>query len=55
VYAPGADIETEPLFSTTSICGNKGSFDCEETRLIYLDIAARFIKYALDDLSQGGS
>ena len=55
VYFPGVDIETKPLFSTTFICGNKGSFDCEETRLIYLDIAARFIKHALDDLSQGGS
>ena len=55
VYFPGVDIETEPLFSTTFLCGNKGSFDCEETRLIYLDIAARFIKHALDDLTRGGS
>ena len=55
VYFPDVDIETKPLHSTTFIGCNKGSFDCEESRLIYLDIAARFIKQALDDLSQGGS
>ena len=55
VYFPGVDIETKPLYSTTFIGCNKGSFDCEESRLIYLNTAARFIKHALDDLAQGGS
>lgn len=54
VYFPDVDIEAKPLYSITFIGCNKGSFDCEESRLIYLNTAARFIKHALDDLSQGG-
>lgn len=50
-----SEVISAPLFSHVFEVGNRGSFDDEETRLNYLGVAAKVIKYALDDLSQGGS
>ena len=57
VYFPDVTSEVipAPIFSHVFEVGNRGSFDDEETRLAYLGVAAKVIKYALEDLSQGGS
>ena len=54
VYFPSVGFSRAPLFSKQFEVGHRGSFDDEETRLNYLGVAAKVIKYALDDLSQGG-
>ena len=48
-------LSRAPLFTKQFEVGHRGSFDDEETRLNYLGVAAKVIKYALDDLSQGVS
>lgn len=53
VYFPGVGFSRAPLFSKQFEVGHCGSFDDEETRLNYLGVAAKVIKYALDDLTQG--
>ena len=50
-----SEVIPAPIFSHVFEVGNRGSFDDEETRLAYLGVAAKVIKYALDDLTQGGS
>lgn len=50
-----SEVIPAPLFSHVFEVGNRGAFDDEETRLAYLGVAAKVIKYALEDLSQGGS
>ena len=50
-----SEVIPAPIFSHVFEVGNRGSFDDEETRLAYLGVAAKVIKYALEDLSQGGS
>lgn len=54
VYFPSVGFSRAPLFSKQFEVGHRGSFDDEETRLNYLGVAAKVIKYALDDLTQGG-
>ena len=53
VYFPGVGFSMARLFSKQFESGHRGSFDDEETRLNYLGVAAKVIKYALDDLTQG--
>ena len=50
-----SEVIPAPIFSHVFEVGNRGAFDDEETRLAYLGVAAKVIKYALEDLSQGGS
>lgn len=44
-----------PIYDYKFEHGNQGSFDDENIRCVYLHVAASKIKYALNDLSQGGS
>lgn len=44
-----------PIYDYKFEHGNRGSFDDENIRRVYLHVAASKIKYALNDLSQGGS
>lgn len=54
VYFPDVTGFQPPLWYHTFATGNRGSFDTEVEREEYLFETAKRIKYALNDLSQGG-